>query len=198
MSEDPLVRPTRLYVAPGFLDPATCLAVQAAMDRGTAEPAEVFDSGARLDLDARRAASIDVDAATLETVEAALDSARAAIAAHYRLPLVGREGPGFLRYGPGGFYRRHRDRAADPSWPGAAERLVSLVVFLNSSHTRPAAGAFSGGELRILPDAEGAQGSETIAIAPCRGLLVAFRASELHEVRPVTAGIRDVIVDWYY
>ena len=173
------------------------------MDRGTAEPAEVFDSGARLDLDARRATSIDVDAATLETIEAALDSARAAIAAHYRLPLVGREGPGFLRYGPGGFYRRHRDRAADPSWPGAAERLVSLVVFLNSSHARPAAGAFSGGELRILPDAEcpdsgDVLGSEPITITPRRGLLVAFRASELHEVRPVTAGIRDVIVDWYY
>ena len=173
------------------------------MDRGTTEPAEVFDFGARLDLDARRAMSIEVDAATLDTVEAALDSARAAIAAHYRLSLVGREGPGFLRYGPGGFYRRHRDRAADVSWSGAAERLISLVVFLNSSHTRPAAGAFSGGELRIVPDAElpdsgDVLGSEPITIAPRRGVLVAFHAATLHEVRPVTGGIRDVIVDWYY
>ena len=173
------------------------------MDRGTGEPAEVFDSGARLDLGQRRATSIEVDAATLETVEAALDSARAAIAAHYRLSLAGREGPGFLRYGPGGFYRRHRDRAADPSWPGAADRLVSLVVFLNDSRSGPAAGAFSGGELRIFPGAEcpgsgDALGPGTVTIAPRRGLLVAFHAETLHEVRPVTDGIRDVIVDWYY
>ena len=71
------------------------------MDRGTAESAEVFDAGANLDIDARRAASIDVDSSTLDIVEATLDSGRDAVAAHYRCPLVRREGAGFLRYGPG-------------------------------------------------------------------------------------------------
>jgi len=202
LSEYPSFRLPRLYLAPRFLDPATCLSIQTAMDRGTAEPAEVFDPGASLDLDARRAASIDIDPAILKTVEATLDAARDAIAAYYHLSLVSREGPGFLRYGPGGFYRRHRDRAVDAAWPGAAERLVSLIVFLNSSSPRPAAGEFSGGELLIFPESDdvagSVAGSEAIKVAPCRGSLVAFHAATFHEVCPVASGIRDVIVDWYY
>lgn len=169
------------------------------MDRGTAEPAKVFDSGATLDLDARRAASIDVDGATLDAVEATLDAARDAIGAYYHLSLVSREGPGFLRYGPGGFYRRHRDRASDAGWPAAAQRLVSVVVFLNSSRARPAAGGFSGGELLIFPEEPaGVSAIAPLQVVPRRGCLVAFHAAMLHEVLPVHAGTRDVIVDWYY
>ena len=169
------------------------------MDCSMAEPAEVFDSGSSLDLDARRAASIDIDPATLETVEATLDAARDAIAAHYHLSLVSREGPGFLRYGPGGFYRRHRDRAVGAAWPGAARRLVSVIVFLNSSRSRPVPGEFSGGELLIFPESpDDVVGSEAITVTPCRGSLVAFHAATFHEVRPVVSGIRDVIVDWFY
>ena len=169
------------------------------MDRGTAEPAEVFGSGNSLDLDARRAASIDIDPATLETVEATLDAARDAIAAHYHVSLISREGPGFLRYGPGGFYRRHRDQAVDAAWPGATRRLVSLIVFLNSSRSRPAPGEFNGGELVIFPEASDVSAtSEVITVVPRQGALVAFDASMSHEVRPVRCGTRDVIVDWCY
>lgn len=169
------------------------------MGRGTAEPAEVFDSGASVDLRARRAASIDVDPATLDTVEMTLDGVRNAIAAHYQLSLVSREGPGFLRYGPGGFYRRHRDRAVDAVWPGAARRQISLIVFLNSSCPRPAPGEFSGGELVIFPDSLDVPVTVgAITVVPRQGSLVVFDASTSHEVRPVRGGTRDVIVDWYY
>ena len=169
------------------------------MGHGAVEPAEVFDSSATLDLNARRAACVEIDPATLDTVEAMLDAARNAIAAHYCLSLVSREGPGFLRYGPRGFYRRHRDRAADAAWPGAARRLVSLVVFLNSSCSRPAPGEFSGGELIIFPESPDLPAtSEAITVIPRQGALVAFDALMSHEVRPVRGGIRDVIVDWYY
>lgn len=193
------MRLSRLYLSPRFFDPVTCLTIRTAMDRGTAEPAEVFDAGASLDLDARHATSIDIDPATLATVEATLDAARDAIAAYYHLSLVSREGPGFLRYGPDGFYRRHRDRAVDAAWPGAARRLVSLVVFLNSSCLRPAPGEFSGGELLIFPESpDDVAGSGAIKVTPCLGSLVAFHAATFHEVRPVVGGVRDVIVDWYY
>ena len=169
------------------------------MSRGVVEPAEVFNSGATLELDARRAACVEIDPATLDTVEEMLDAERNAIAAHYHLSLVSREGPGFLRYGPGGFYRRHRDRAADAAWPGAARRLVSLVVFLNSSCSQPAPGEFSGGELVIFPESLDAPATfEAITVVPRQGALVAFDALMSHEVRPVRGGTRDVIVDWYH
>jgi len=169
------------------------------MGRGRAEPAEVFDAGVNVDLAARRAKSIDVDPATLDTVEAMLDAGRRAIGDHYHLSLVGREGPGFLRYEPGGFYRRHRDRAVDAAWPGAARRLVSVIVFLNSSRSQPVPGEFSGGELVVFPEVLDAPAtSEAVTVVPQQGTLVAFHASILHEVRPVCSGTRDVIVDWYY
>lgn len=169
------------------------------MDHGAAEPAEVLLPGVALDRDARRASSIEVDPATLAAVEARLEGARAAIGGHYGLPLGRREGPGFLRYGPGGFYRPHRDRAVDGAWPDAARRRISLIVFLNSSRAGSTGGEFNGGELAIFsePSAEGAT-TDVIRIAPRQGTLVAFHASALHEVRPVTGGLRDVIVDWFY
>jgi predicted 2-oxoglutarate/Fe(II)-dependent dioxygenase YbiX len=169
------------------------------MGRGIAEPAEVLESDVTLDRAARHASSIEVDPTTLAEVEAQLDVARDAIAAHYKMPLVRREGPGFVRYGPGGFYRLHRDRASDADWPGASKRLISLIVFLNSSRSGSAAGEFSGGELVIFPELPGeAAPSEALEVVPRQGMLVAFHAVTLHEVRPVAGGMRDVIVDWYY
>ncbi len=190
------VRPP--YLAPEFLDAATCRRVRAAMDRGTAEPAEVLDPDVALDREARRASSIEVDPATLAAIEATLDAARDAVGAYYRLPLVSREGAGFLRYGPGGFYRRHRDRAIDAAWPGASQRLIALVVFLNSSRSESREGEFSGGDLLIFPESPDVAGREPITVTPCEGSLVAFHAATLHEVRPVAGGMRDVVVDWYY
>jgi predicted 2-oxoglutarate/Fe(II)-dependent dioxygenase YbiX len=169
------------------------------MSRGIVEPAEVLDTGATLDVAARRATSIDVDQVTLDVVEAMLDGVRAAIGVACLIPLVGREGAAFLRYEPGGFYRRHRDRAADAEWPWAARRLISVIVFLNSSSSDPVPGEFGGGELVMFPELPGGPGTaEPVTVVPRQGTLVAFDASMPHEVRAVRCGSRDVIVDWYY
>jgi predicted 2-oxoglutarate/Fe(II)-dependent dioxygenase YbiX len=169
------------------------------MDRGIAAPAEVLDSEIVVDDAVRRVLDIEVDRSTLALVDLKLDNARAAIEAYHRLPVVEREGPSFLRYAPGGFYRRHRDHAADAAWPEAARRQVSLVIFLNSSRPVPEANEFSGGELIMFPEApEHSPAGEPVEIVPQEGSLVAFRADTAHEVRPVSAGVRDVIVDWFY
>ena len=188
-----------LHVRQGFLAPATCLGIRNAMNQGVAEPAEVLETGATLDVSARRAASVDIDPVTLDAVETMLDRVRSAIGIACQIPADGREGPAFLRYEPGGFYRRHRDRASDADLPGAARRLISVVVFLNSSTSEPTPGTFGGGELLIFPEPLGGAGTtEPMTIVPQEGTLVAFDASMLHEVRPIRRGTRDVIVDWYY
>ena len=194
----PVNAPRIIFVAPDFLDAAGCLCLRAAMDRGIAEPAEILHRGMALDLEARRASSIECDPEAIADVEARLDAARPAIGAFYGLSLVTREGPSVLRYPPGGFYRRHRDRALDDGWPDAALRLISLVLFLNSSCTGPVAGEFSGGELMIFPESPPTAPAAPLQVVPRRGSLVAFPADLLHEVLPVRAGTRDVIVDWYY
>jgi predicted 2-oxoglutarate/Fe(II)-dependent dioxygenase YbiX len=183
---------------PDFLDPATCHEVRAAMDRGTGEPAEVLSGGIGLDEFARRATSIDVDTRTLRAVEERLDATRDLLSARCGTALGGREGTGFLRYAEGGFYGPHRDQGHHAEWPPASERRISVVVFLNSAEDDRQAGEFVGGELVIYRGVPPVEEGDPIRITPRAGLLVAFDAARLHEVRPVTKGVRDVIVDWFY
>jgi predicted 2-oxoglutarate/Fe(II)-dependent dioxygenase YbiX len=163
------------------------------MDRGAAEPAEILGQHVTFDDDVRRAMSVDVEAATLASVERHLDARRGAIASFFGITLGDREGAGFLRYARGAFYRAHRDRGDVASWPAAARRQISLIVFLNDGAGGERAGEFSGGELR-LHDIE----PQPVDIVPRQGMLVAFPATALHEVLPVREGTRDVIVDWFY
>jgi len=160
------------------------------MNRGVSEPAEILDNAVTLDARVRFASTIDINQDTLDLVDASLDAQREAIAAFLGIALTAREGAGFLRYEPGGFYAPHRDAGVVSSWPAAARRRVSIVVFLNSLGD-PLDGGFMGGVLRLLDD-------PAEDIVPRQGSLVAFPAERLHEVTPVTAGTRDVIVDWFY
>ncbi len=78
-------------------------------------------------------------------------------------------------------------------WPTAAQRLVTVVVFLNGGVPHAARRDFEGGHLWLYPDSAAA-----IEISPETGLLVAFPADLLHEVRLVLAGTRDAAIDWFY
>ncbi len=182
------------YLEPGFLDPASCARIRAAMDLGAPEPAEILRNGVGLDQGVRSAWQLEVDAGTLAFVESRLESRRATLSEWFSRPLAAREGAGFLRYGPGGFYRPHRDRGVDPEWPGAARRQVALVLFLTSGDGAPGGGC-RGGALRLL-DGSGEQ--PDVEVLPARGSLVAFAADTLHEVARVHEGTRDVVVDWFY
>ena len=163
-----------------------CRAIRDAMDAGERDDAEVLTGSIEVDRVARRASSIEPAEAVLRDVERALQDGRSQLEAFFAIPLGEREGPGFIRYTAGGMYRPHYDRATDPSWPDAARRVVSVVVFLNGSD-----GEFDGGVLQLF-------GDEPVNIQPATGLLVAFPADVLHEVTEVSRGTRDVIVDWFY
>jgi predicted 2-oxoglutarate/Fe(II)-dependent dioxygenase YbiX len=185
------VTPQAVYRDPAFLSGDDCARIRQAMDDGVEEAAEVLDAQIERRDRVRRAASIDIDERIRTDVEGRLDAARAVIASFHGVRLGPREGAGFIRYPDGGFYRPHRDRAAAPAWPDAARRRIAVVVFLNSSSGRPAAG-FSGGTLRLFVDAS------PVDVHPQTGLLVAFPADALHEVTAVCGGPRDAIVDWFY
>jgi predicted 2-oxoglutarate/Fe(II)-dependent dioxygenase YbiX len=169
------------------------------MDRGRAEPAEVLGRDCSVDREARRASIIDVDEDSLSTVEARINGARAAISDWCGLSLGACEGSSFVRYAAGDFYRRHRDRLSGACWSRAGARVISVVVFLNSSSGRPRGSQFAGGDLLIFPEPSPASAlTRSTRIVPRRGQLVAFHASALHEVLPVRSGTRDVIVDWFH
>lgn len=154
------------------------------MDRGYASPAEIFADGFRVDERMRCAFDVDVDVAVIEEVQQAIDGVRLRVAQFFAVPLSGDEGPGFLRYTRGGFYRVHRD--ISPDWDDEFPRRISIVVFLTT-----AGEACEGGSLRLYDP-------EPRDIPPRAGMLVAFPSDTPHEVLPVTAGVRDAIVDWFY
>jgi predicted 2-oxoglutarate/Fe(II)-dependent dioxygenase YbiX len=163
------------------------------MDRGASDPAEVLENSIEHQDHVRRTLSIEVGAATLDRVERGLEEARDRLQALSGLTLGVREGTGFLRYLPGGFYRPHRDKGDLPAWPGAARRQLAVVVFLTTSRAAGNPDGFAGGVLRLYPD-EG----EPIDVEPVEGLLVAFPATMLHEVTRVGDAVRDAVVDWFY
>ena len=171
-----------VFIRAGFWSAARCVRVRQAMDAAGLSPAEIYEDGYRVDENVRRTFEVDVDAALVREVTAAIADVRPSVARFFAMPLAAAEGPGFLRYPPGGFYAPHRD-----SLPGARDafpRRIAVVLFLNDAE---------GGVLRLYDERD-----SPIDVAPVEGTLVAFPATWLHEVLPVTAGVRDAIVDWLY
>lgn len=184
-----------VFTAADAFDGEACRWIQAAMDNGVREPASVLRDSVDVEVETRRASDIEVGDDVIEYVECRLDAYRDAIGAFYGMRLRGREGSGFLRYESGGFYGPHVDRTDVPSWPDAAQRAITMVVFLNSSSVVDADGEFTGGCLRLFPRGFDAP---SIDIPARRGTLVAFPSSIPHEVTMVDRGRRDTIVDWCY
>jgi SM-20-related protein len=178
-------------IVPAAWDAASCAAIRAAMDRGIATAAEIYDGGFVVDAATRRAFDVEVDAHTLDAVELRLAALRARISTYFDVTLTGAEGAGFLRYEAGGFYRRHVDWIGEDREP--FRRRVSIVLFLSGSGATAPSGECSGGALRLY-----GRGAKPIDVDPAIGTLVAFPADTPHEVLPVTAGVRDVVVDWFY
>ena len=114
------------------------------------------------------------------------------------MPLAAHEGPTLLMYQPGGFYEPHVDRADNDEGISPSRRRVSVVIFLNGMNPEPGPGDYAGGALTFygLVD-DPAWRSVGFALDPLPGLLVAFPSHIVHEVRPVTAGDRYTIVDWF-
>lgn len=182
-----------LLIESAFLSPHECDRLRRAMDRGTDEPAEIVGEGIARQETIRRTRSIEIDSALREWFERRLDTIKPAVERALNQRLGQREGCGFLRYPPGGFYRAHRDRADVAGWPAASRRAASIVVFLNGSNAAAGPGSFAGGALCL----HHARGDRT-DIRPAPGLLVAFPSDLLHEVLPVQEGERDTVVDWFY
>ena len=90
----------------------------------------------------------------------------------------------FAHYPRGGFYKRHYD-----SFRGAANRLVSVVAYLNQNW-QPG----DGGELVIHPEQET---EPKVVVPPRGGTLVVFLSEETpHEVLQ-TAKPRNSIAGWF-
>ena len=91
----------------------------------------------------------------------------------------------FTRYAPGQRYGLHTDDACmydDHGWPLRTD--VSLTIFLSD------ADSYGGGALKFLA------GAGERSFRPAAGSAVIYPSSLLHEVTPVTTGVRLACVGW--
>ncbi|NOT43473.1 MAG: 2OG-Fe(II) oxygenase [Acidobacteria bacterium] len=176
------------------------------MTRGLAHPAEIVADGYALEPRVRLADEVVLPEPDATRLDASLAGLPALVGRWFGAALADWEGSCLLRYGPGGRYLPHRDVAG----PGVVDQVVSrrrftVVLFLNAAGDA-SGGGFAGGRLRILDEAgrlaageavgQADRGQAGLVIEPEEGMLVAFPAGLLHEVEPVTSGVRDVLVSW--
>jgi predicted 2-oxoglutarate/Fe(II)-dependent dioxygenase YbiX len=188
--------PLTFFQRSGFLTPELLSRLHAALGSATGEPAFVQAStgeALRVDEQVRRAWEIELPDHLHDEVLARLHTLHGLLEQHFSAGLAPCDAVAALRYPRGAFYRTHRDVSQMPDRHGLHRRAVSIVIFVNSGHPHAAA-AFTGGQL-WLHDVAGAAGG-ICAITPLAGALVAFRSSQLHEVRPVKAGLRLTLVSW--
>jgi predicted 2-oxoglutarate/Fe(II)-dependent dioxygenase YbiX len=122
-------------------------------------------------------------------MDALFEQLQPALGGHFKLPLTRHEPPQFLLYRAGDFFVAHRDRPRSAE-TDISSRRVSCVLFLNDD--------FTGGELNLFGVLEG-KAWETAGF-PCPaapGVVAAFPSDMLHEVRPVTSGVRATVVTWF-
>jgi predicted 2-oxoglutarate/Fe(II)-dependent dioxygenase YbiX len=120
------------------------------MDRGAPDPAEILEDAVEHQDHVRRTLSIEVGPTTL-AAWSRRSNRPPSLSELTGMTLGVREGSGFLRYLPGGFYRPHRDRGDVPSWPGASHRQLAVVVFLSTAQEAGDPEGFTGGVLRLYP-----------------------------------------------
>ncbi len=187
-----------VYCAPSFLEPANCLRLADEMEAGPLCPATLREPS-RGDVAAehrRRADYLTKPSATQALVAHRLAAITADLAVHFDVSLSGPQPPQFLRYSRGGYFRPHRDRSDDPGHAAdIRSRRITAVVFLNSQTPLPSDGCYCGGDLRLFradddPD-------PTLCINGETGMLVAFASVVVHEVRPVTWGVRRTVAAWF-
>lgn len=190
-----------LFVIDGFLDSSDCARLRSEIDSSSGAAARITGGQeGRVDENVRRALVADVSKPTATFLRSRLRDLMPDIEQHFRLRLADCEGPQFLAYDPGCFFRAHNDSS---SHPDAAKylksRQISLVLFLNAESAATSEGGYGGGQLIFYGLLEGAHWEKCpLPVHAATGLLVAFRSEPTHDVKPVTFGRRYTIVTWFY
>ena len=190
-----------LLLIPGFLDPDDCRRIDDEMNAKEWSEGTVGggnDDVFVVDREYRRTRLIDVPQATFDDLAARLNAIRADVAAHYKIEIADCQRPQFLAYGPGDFYKPHRDRVPRDTARFSAQRQVTAVIFINRREPAPAPGVYGGGELTLFEMFDDPTGGAIgLPVDPEPGLLVTFPSTKMHSVAPVTHGERRTVVSWF-
>jgi predicted 2-oxoglutarate/Fe(II)-dependent dioxygenase YbiX len=188
-----------LFGIPRFFEADACRAVVGEMLTGKASEGEVVrvqpDGGvARLAADRRKVRDVEVSPATVQAFVERVREVRSEIARHYGTELKRFEHPQFLTYREGDFFAAHTDGDTDrPNVPEhIRQRRITMILFLNE-------GDYTGGKLIVYGAFGADDATQTVGLpVDARpGDLITFPSRMLHEVQPVTSGLRHTAVSWF-
>jgi len=184
-----------VFVEPGFLTDPDLSRVRAAVLGAPGTRGEISKStGTIVDTTIRDVTDVEVPREIASLVEARVRALRQRLEAYIGSRVVPDLSVSFLRYGPTGHYRAHRDRA-DNKQTEEARRLLSVVLFLNDARSEV---GFRGGQLRLY-GLMGTGSHEQIGfdMDPEAGTLIAFDSTLMHEVVEISHGVRCAAVCWF-
>jgi predicted 2-oxoglutarate/Fe(II)-dependent dioxygenase YbiX len=115
----------------------------------------------------------------------------------FNLPFCVTNGPYFVSYRRGAFFRLHQDIATHMSDPQCVtDRVLTIVLYLNGREATTETPSFDGGALAVYdPSCPGLSGRQIVI--PQVGTLVAFKSKCLHEVLTIHEGVRYAILCWF-
>lgn len=185
-----------------FLDRGTCAAICAELRGSRMEPVTILspDGAFVVNRDVRSTKLQLVSPTTGAAVAARLAALKPRLEEHFGVALEDCRPPDFLAYEEGDFYKPHRDNSSTADAPTPTQyRKISAVVFLNGQSAAPDAESYGGGALTFygLVD-DPLLKTRGMPLVSEPGMLVAFPATTVHEVQPVTHGLRYTIVTWFY
>jgi predicted 2-oxoglutarate/Fe(II)-dependent dioxygenase YbiX len=187
------------FVLEDFLDQPSCAEIASEIALTASEKGRVGtrpeDGEGRLDETVRKVLRARIPRPVKQTIRDQLDRLTPRLADHFHVSLIGCDGPHFLMYGPGAFYKPHED--ADGVALDGPRRAVSIVLLLNARSEHPGPDAYAGGSLTfhgLLKGAPWDRCAFSLDVSP--GTLVGFPSNVVHEVGPVTFGHRCTMVAW--
>lgn len=119
------------------------------------------------------------------------------ILGYFNLPACSANGPYFVSYSRGAFFRLHQDTSNYFNDPRCVtDRELTIVLYLNGREETIETPSFDGGALAVYdPSRPGLSGR--LLVVPQVGTLVAFRSKCFHEVLTIHEGIRYAILCWF-
>jgi SM-20-related protein len=202
MSNANLLTRLGLFINKEFLPRDMCKSICLQMSSSDLLRAEVRraepDKENKLDIGKRSAYVTSISRATADVIEARISNLKPILEEFFSMELRECEAPQFLVYKAGDFYAPHLDRRSEHGLGEDEDRRVSIVLFLNTHSEDADEGSYSGGLLTFYGLINNPNLKKFgFPLSGEEGLLAAFRSNIIHEVTPITRGVRYTAVTWF-
>lgn len=154
----------------------------------------------RIDMAVRNVGQVKVSDSNRLMIKDRLSEVKPDLEAYFNVTLNGYETAEYLIYRPGSFYTPHRDVYPDENMStDDRQRRISVVIFLGDEVGAESEASWSGGQLMFYGLMKDPPWDKCgLPIIGETGLMVAFPSELMHEVTPVTSGVRYTIVSWFF